>query len=464
MASPAVDQPGQPVGLPPLAAVLDACWPSPACPAADSSAALALLPPGQAGALRVVLRPRPRSRRRVRRAARRRPRRCAPPTTTPPRPQRQAGPPARCSGRGPLGGAAAGKSNRGSAASSATVAVLTAPSSSASRTRVPACRSRRSALPPTRTRSPIPTRRRPPLTRSRPRARRTRMPSRTVRSAASCRCHIRWNSTGSTRSRSPASSAPSAQAPPAGERLQQHRGDLRHQAPPVPVTRQPPHVRDQHRVKIPSPPVLPARQPRRPAAVTANVCRIPFRDPVIGTDIHDHGAPVVPADEEVRSMPAGTGRPHHASAARTAATPPPALPGRSPSASGDPAPARTRTRHASPSWRSTTSPRNSQVPSRTGTAGQAAPPRTARHNTTPKARTATCHRQPGTPPRTAHLQHPPRQQPASPDRLIVTRTPGNGPTIVTKPGNGPSLLTKSQLDCHRTPGWTAALLKPGRCS
>jgi hypothetical protein len=64
----------------------------------------------------------------------------------------------------------------------------------------------------------------------------------------------------------------------------------------------------------------------------------------------------------------GTGQPaavssaafaRHASAARTAATTPPARPGRNPPASGDHAPATTRTRHESPSWRSTTSPRGS---------------------------------------------------------------------------------------------------------
>ena len=37
------------------------------------------------------------------------------------------------------------------------------------------------------------------------------------------------------------------QTPPASEHLQQHRRNPWHQAPPVPVTRQPPHVRGQHR-------------------------------------------------------------------------------------------------------------------------------------------------------------------------------------------------------------------------
>jgi hypothetical protein len=77
----------------------------------------------------------------------------------------------------PLGGAAAGNSNCGSVTSSATVAVLTVPSSSAIRTRVPAMPMTTFGLPPTKTRSPTPTRRRPPLTRSRPGARQTACPA-----------------------------------------------------------------------------------------------------------------------------------------------------------------------------------------------------------------------------------------------------------------------------------------------
>ena len=114
------------------------------------------------------------------------------------------------SGRGPRGEAGDGISNRVPSASSAAVTVRTMPSSSASRTRVPvtltttfgdaagqdpvtdpdpaaACAAHR--VPPACTTAA--------------------MPSGADRSAVSCRCHIRWNSTGSTRSRSPASSAPS---------------------------------------------------------------------------------------------------------------------------------------------------------------------------------------------------------------------------------------------------------------
>jgi hypothetical protein len=128
------------------------------------------------------------------------------------------------------------------------------------------------------------------------------MPSGTSRSAASCRCHIRWNWTGKHPQPVPGQLTSLGQDPAAVESLQQDRGDLRHPAPPVPVAQQPPRVRDHHRIQVPGPEVIPA------CGLTSlrgdrELLLIPFRDPVIGTDIDDHGPPVIPAGEEVRRMP-----------------------------------------------------------------------------------------------------------------------------------------------------------------
>jgi hypothetical protein len=84
---------------------------------------------------------------------------------------------------------------------------------------------RRGARAPVRL--PTPTqRRRAPLTVLCPRTRRSACPAGpAVRSAVSCRCHIMWNSTGSTRSHFPASSAP--RTGPARRRTADARGTAR---------------------------------------------------------------------------------------------------------------------------------------------------------------------------------------------------------------------------------------------
>ena len=96
------------------------------------------------------------------------------------------------SGPGPLDEAAAGISNRGSAASSAAVTMQTLPSSSAIRTRVPVTLTTTLGMPSTKIRSPIPTL--PPARaahRAAPARTTADMPSGTARSATSCRRHIR---------------------------------------------------------------------------------------------------------------------------------------------------------------------------------------------------------------------------------------------------------------------------------
>ena len=260
----------------------------------------------------------------------------------------------------PPGRGGRGISNCGSVTSSAIVAVLTVPSSAAIRTR-----------PPGELMTPTLGLRRPGSgRRSRPAAgcaahgvppawTTVDMPSGAVRSAASCRCHIRWNSTGSTRSRSPASSAPSDRPRPPGECLQQHRGDLWRQAPPVPVAGQPPHVRHQHQVKVPG---LRYSQPAasQASAVTANVSASRDGNPVIGPDVDDHRAPIMPCGRRNPAHAAGTCPPSRQRSQNGCDDDRPHCRGRSPSASDGLALARTRTRYGRLSWRSTTSPRSSE--------------------------------------------------------------------------------------------------------
>jgi hypothetical protein len=61
-------------------------------------------------------------------------------------------------------------------------------------------------------------------------------------------------------------------------------------------------VRLDHRVDA----VVQAFQGCRFAVGHRERLHIPFRDPVIGTDIGDHGTPILPAGEEIRRMSAGT--------------------------------------------------------------------------------------------------------------------------------------------------------------
>jgi hypothetical protein len=88
-----------------------------------------------------------------------------------------------------------------------------------------------------------------------------------------------------------------------GERLPQRiRRPGRPGAPRMPVARQPPHVRRQHRIDHPHPAELPARR-------LAGQCRHRERlriaplDPVIGADVDHHARPVAQPGKEIRGMP-----------------------------------------------------------------------------------------------------------------------------------------------------------------
>ena len=225
--------------------------------------------------------------------------------------------------------------------------------------------------------------------------------------------------TGSTRSRSPVSSAPRPRPPVKASTRPRY---PRHQAAPVPVTRQPPHIRDHHRVEIPGPPVLPASG--RHARTLPRTSPRPGREPGHPAGRRRQPLSRRPCGRKSPAHAAGTGHSHHATEARTAVMTPPSRRDRSPSASSDRVPARTQTRHGHPSWRNTTSPRSSASPSRTGTAGQAAHPRTYCRDTTTPARAASNREQPGTPARSAHARRRrSRPQPASSARPAVTRIP-----------------------------------------
>src|SRR6266545_4483161 len=314
------------------------------------------------------------------------------------------------SGRGPRDETAAAISNRGSVANSAAVTVRTAPSSSASRTRVPDTLTTTFGVPPTRIRSPTPTRRRrTPLTAARPRAQRSSCPA------------ARPPGQLPTAAATSGETAPAT--PPAGPRPAQRprTGPARRRTPPTAPPRSP------------APDIAGAGN----ATATARSRPAPGQDPLTG------GTPSPPPDTRTRSartsprpeqgsghqgghprpprsrQPGGRRSPAHAagpapacyaSTARTAATIPPAPQGRSPSTSDDHVPATTRTPREPPSWRSTTSPRSSATPSRTGTAVPPAPPRTARHHMTTAARAPRHHQQPETPARTVHPQRPPPHQ------------------------------------------------------
>ena len=266
--------------------------------------------------------------------------------------------------------------------------------------------------------------------------------------ACACRRAAICCSSAAVRGRSPGQLSPLNQAPPASERLQQDRGDLRHQAPPVPVTRQPPHVRDRHRVKVTNPPVLPARALARLRRHRERL-RVPGRNPVIRPDVNDHGTPVVPANEEVRSMPTGA-----------AALITPAEPER----------LRRNLPHCrvevhehqvillQPGFEPDMHPCRGEVPPARETPNPLLEPERPGRQRILEPRAMT-RRQSLTPPGTisnlelhresltcgTHRDSNPSHQPA-----LSSQESGNGPTIVTKPWNGPSSLTMSELNCHRT--------------
>ena len=69
----------------------------------------------------------------------------------------------------------------------------------------------------------------------------------------------------------------------------------------MPVTRQPPHVRREHRIDRPHPAELPASRLAGPGRDLERL-RVPRLDPVIGADIDHHAGPVGQPGEEIRSM------------------------------------------------------------------------------------------------------------------------------------------------------------------
>ena len=288
------------------------------------------------------------------------------------------------------------------------------------------------------------------------------MPSGAVRSAASFRCHIRWNKTGSTPSRSPASSAPSNRPRPPQPGLHQGPGYPRRQAAPVRNEPATAHSRPSPG-RDPRPAGTPRPQPRMPAPSPRTSPR-PGREPGHPAGRRRPSLSCRPCGRKSPAHAAGTGRPHHATEARTAVMTPRPRRDRSPSASSDRVPARTRTRHGHPSWRSTTSRRSSASPSRTrnGRAGSASSNLVPRHDDSgsrcqqPSATWYSSTKRSCAAPATATAAcviRPSRRH-KNPLR--------NGPTLLTKPGNGPTSLTKSELNWHRTTARRGVGWLPGR--